>query len=210
MRVLDVKNLTVKYGFLTAVKELSFSVDEGETVVLSGPNGSGKSSILMAIMGIVRAHKGNISYKGNDLHQRKPWERARMGIGILPEGKRLFDDLSIRENFSLAADHDNKIILKLFGDITDLFPTLRNRISTPVRLLSGGERQVVALARMLCIKPKLALLDDPLAGLAPNCISGFWQLVNYYCPTHLVAIPDESLKINSEKLTPRIITVPFL
>lgn len=164
MKLLEVKDLTVRYGSLTAVQGFSFSVEEGETVVLLGPNGCGKSSVLLAIMGVVRPASGKILYRGQDLVKTKPWHRVSMGMAMLPENRRLFDDLTVEENLRLAAEslgHDVAL-----SELQAVLPEpLRVRLNVPCRLLSGGERQLVAIVRLKLQRPQLALLDDPLAGV---------------------------------------------
>ncbi|NQV50189.1 MAG: ATP-binding cassette domain-containing protein [Candidatus Marinimicrobia bacterium] len=197
MKLLEVKDLTIRYGSLLAVRDLSFSVDEGETVVLLGPNGCGKSSVLLAIMGVVRPASGEILYLGQNLRNMKPWHRVAMGLAILPENRRLFDDLTVEENLWMALETLGKEIA--FQGLQDALPeSLRRRMKVPCRLLSGGERQLVAIARLKLQRPELALLDDPLAGVGMDLWSEVLMMVRGVKGT-LLAAPRKDLPFQVDR-----------
>jgi branched-chain amino acid transport system ATP-binding protein len=166
--MLTVEKLSVRYGGIMALNEISIEVKQGETVLLIGSNGAGKSSLIQAVIGLVSSYSGRILFEGNDLGPRSAPQRARMGIGYSPEGRRVFSSLTVRENvFSSTLGTPMAEAVKNFAWIQSVFPLLVERANQPANQLSGGEQQIVAIARAVSTMPKLLLLDEPFLGLAP-------------------------------------------
>ena len=169
--MLEIENLSCGYGQATVVSDLSLSVGRGAILALLGPNGAGKTSTLMAVAGHVTVHGGVIRFDGRNLEGRSPGARTRLGIGLAPEGRRIFSDLSVAENLlvggytrpreeAVAAEHD----------VLELFPRLRERYRQRAGTLSGGEQQMLAIARALMPRPKLLLVDELSLGLMPAVV----------------------------------------
>jgi branched-chain amino acid transport system ATP-binding protein len=167
---LELRDLEVAYGGVPAVQGLSLTVAPGEIVGLIGPNGAGKSTALHAIMGLVAARGGEIRFGGRSLRKRTPEAIARSGIALVPEGRRLFAELTVEENLRLGlaarprgADNDVE-------DVLDLFPVVDEFRARPAGALSGGQQQQLAIARALVARPSILLLDEPSLGLAPTVV----------------------------------------
>lgn len=168
MNALEINNLEVSYGGIRALKGVSLSVAEGQITVLLGANGAGKSTLLKAISGLVKPTKGSIKLWQKDIASLKPHEISSLGVAHVPEGRGMFPGLSVRENLQMG------VYLAPTSEISDrleqalnLFPRLRERFTQLAGSLSGGEQQMLALARALVARPKLLLLDEPSLGLAP-------------------------------------------
>lgn len=164
--LLRIDNAVVRHGAVTAVDGVSFTVQPGEVVALIGANGAGKSSLIGAIAGTVALSGGEISLLGRPLTGLPPWRRARLGIGLCPERRRIFPGLSVREN--LVAGASGIADLRAgFETVFALFPALREQSEAPAWQLSGGQQQMLAVGRALMREPTLMLLDEPTLGLAP-------------------------------------------
>ena len=175
--ILSIKNLKVNYGGIEAVKGISFDVEEGSIVTLIGANGAGKSSTLRTIAGLVKPAAGKIVFRGDDITNCDTNVIVRKGITLVPEGRRIFPDLTVLENLRVGAylRHDD-----ISGDIEwvyDLFPRLRERSWQAGGTLSGGEQQMLAVARALMCKPKLIMMDEPSLGLAPLVVRGIFDII---------------------------------
>ena len=172
MSKLGVFDLAVRYGKLTAVSELSFTVAEGERVFISGPNRAGKSSLLCAIAGTVRAAHGRIEMDGEILSGLVPESVARRGLSMVPEGRRIFAGLTVRENLMVGTGlrRDRGAVADDLETVFDAFPILRDRAGTPAGALSGGQQQMLAISRALMTNPKVMLVDEPSLGLAPKVV----------------------------------------
>jgi branched-chain amino acid transport system ATP-binding protein len=169
MALLSVRDLQVKYGNIEALHGISFDVEEGEIVTLIGANGAGKSTTLMTVSGIIPAASGGITYDGHDLLAVPPHQIVEMGISHVPEGRRIFGNLTVEENLKLAAysRNDKEQIARDFRRVYDIFPRLEERRKQLGDTLSGGEQQMLAVARALITGGRLMLLDEPSMGLAP-------------------------------------------
>ncbi|HIE4198546.1 MULTISPECIES: ABC transporter ATP-binding protein [Burkholderia] len=166
--MLSIEKLVVRYGGIVALREVSIDVKEGETVLLVGANGAGKSSLINAVVGLVPAISGQIRFAGKDLVGVSCPGRARLGIGYSPEGRRIFRSLSVRENVLAGTLGISKMQAQANLEWMErTFPLLAERADQPANQLSGGQQQVVALARAASTLPKLLLLDEPFLGLAP-------------------------------------------
>ncbi|MBT6299705.1 MAG: ABC transporter ATP-binding protein, partial [Rhodobacteraceae bacterium] len=168
--MLDVQGIDSGYGNVQVLKDLSLRVQAGEILCLLGRNGAGKTTILKTIMGLVRAQKGNIRLEGKDLHLLPAYEVPRRGIGYIPQGRRLFTEMTVAENLQIGLMTRNQGP-EVLEEVLDMFPRLRERLDQRAETLSGGEQQMLATARALCLKPKLLLLDEPTEGLQPSMIS---------------------------------------
>jgi branched-chain amino acid transport system ATP-binding protein len=179
--VLQLRNLHTYYGHIHAVKGVSLHVMQGEIVALIGGNGAGKSTILRAISGIVKADSGDIELEGEPITSLTPERIVKNGIGHVPEGRRLFRGLSVRDNMMLGA-YTRRDKAKVKSDLEDmerLFPILGKRRAQLAGTLSGGEQQMLAIARALMARPKVLLLDEPSMGLAPIVTSQIYEQIRH-------------------------------
>lgn len=170
--MLTVGGLEVRYGGIAAVRGVSLEVNESETVILVGANGAGKSSLIKGVIGLVRPHAGTILFDGRDIGRLPSDERARLGIGYAPEGRRVFPTMTVSENVLAGAyGLGRRRQQEALDWLCNTFPLLAARASQPAGQLSGGEQQIVALARAMSSLPRLLLLDEPFLGLAPVWIT---------------------------------------
>lgn len=179
MSMLSVKNLSIHYGVIEAVKDVSFEVNEGEVVTLIGANGAGKTSILRTISGLVRPSSGTITYLGNEIQKVPAQKIVADGLAQVPEGRHVFPGLTVMENLEMGAflkknREENQANLK---KIFSRFPRLEERKNQDAATLSGGEQQMLAMGRALMSQPKLLLLDEPSMGLAPIFIQEIFDII---------------------------------
>lgn len=169
MKLLEVQDLTVRYGGVAAVRNLSFDVHEGEIVCFVGQNGAGKSTTAHAVTGVVAPTEGEIRFLDRTLKGKNPEEIVKVGIGLIPEGRRIFSRLTVRENLAAASGLRGgvKRAQDLHERVLTLFPILRQRIDGIAGHLSGGEQQQLAIARAMLTRPRLLIVDEPSLGLAP-------------------------------------------
>jgi branched-chain amino acid transport system ATP-binding protein len=170
--ILELDGLEVAYHGVPAVRDLSLSVARGEIVGLIGPNGAGKSTTLHAVMGLVRAARGDIRFSGRSIRGRAPEQVARAGVALVPEGRRIYPNLTVDENLKLgfAAARRRARRAKVLDELRELFPVLGRYRKRLGGVLSGGEQQQLAIARALAAEPELILLDEPSLGLAPTVV----------------------------------------
>jgi branched-chain amino acid transport system ATP-binding protein len=168
---LAVERLEVRYGAVTAVRDVSFHVEKGEIVGLIGPNGAGKSTTLHAIMGLVAAQTGSVKVAGRDMLGRSPERIARAGVGLVPEGRRIYADFTVEENLRLGLAAGRGVRgRRALAAAFELFPVLRESRRRQAGVLSGGQQQQLAIARALVAQPDVLLLDEPSLGLAPSLV----------------------------------------
>jgi branched-chain amino acid transport system ATP-binding protein len=179
MALLEVEHLVARYGRVTALRDVSLSVDEGEVVTLIGANGAGKTTTLRAISGLLRPASGHIRFAGRDLTRVSPAEIVRAGVGHSPEGRRVFPRMTVRENLELGA-YTRRAKPEIADDIErvlTIFPRLRERYEQKAGTMSGGEQQMLAMARALMSRPRLLLLDEPSLGLAPMLVQTIFAVI---------------------------------
>ena len=168
---LEAKNISVYYGQVRALEDVSFSVNSGEIVAMIGPNGAGKSTALKAVFGMVDLKAGDVLLNGKSINGLRPDERVRKEISLIPEGRRLFPSMTVIENLEMGAILENRGNLKAEIEHTlEIFPLLKDKRSKKAGVLSTGEQQVLAMGRALMQKPKLLLADEPSLGLSPMYI----------------------------------------
>jgi branched-chain amino acid transport system ATP-binding protein len=177
--VLQVKDLEVYYGHIRALKGISFNIKKGEIVTVIGSNGAGKSTTLMSIAGLIRPSNGSIAYLEKDITLFDPYTIVRSGISMCPEGRRIFSNLTVRENLIMGAVQrkDKKAVLNDIGWVLSLFPALKDRLGQIGGTLSGGEQQMLAISRALMNRPPLLLLDEPSLGLAPLLVKKIFEVI---------------------------------
>jgi len=176
---LQINSITVYYGAILAVSDLSVTVDAGEIVTLIGANGAGKSTVLRCISGLVRPTSGEILFEGQPIHTMAPSAIVRLGIGHAPEGRRVFANMSVHENLELGAytRTDKRSVREDLDKMLVAFPRLKERIAQSAGTLSGGEQQMLAIARALMGRPRLLLLDEPSLGLAPFLVRDIFAII---------------------------------
>jgi branched-chain amino acid transport system ATP-binding protein len=171
--MLKLEDIDVYYEESRAISEVSISVKKGEFVTIIGANGAGKTTIMKAIMGLIGIKKGKVYFEGNELTNKPPWIRAEMGIGYIPEGRRVFPDLTVVENLKVGAYtiQSKKILTQNLEKVFTLFPRLKERETQLARSMSGGEQQMLAIGRAIMLNPKLLLIDEISMGLMPILVN---------------------------------------
>jgi branched-chain amino acid transport system ATP-binding protein len=179
MALLEVEKLVARYGRITALQEISLSVDEGEIVTLIGANGAGKTTTLRAISGLVRPAAGTIRFDGRDIGRLPPDQIVRAGISHSPEGRRVFPRMTVRENLELGA-YTRTAKPEIAADlerVLEIFPRLKERYAQKAGTMSGGEQQMLAIARALMSRPRVLLLDEPSLGLSPKLVQTIFEVI---------------------------------
>ncbi len=177
--ILEVRDLKVNYGAIVALEGVSLTLEQGEIVTLIGANGAGKSTTLRTIMGLVSPVSGDVLYKGASIVKRPTFMIVRSGMTLVPEGRAVFANLSVRENLTLGAytRKDAKAVATDMEKAFGIFPRLQERIEQNAGTLSGGEQQMLAMARALMCRPEVLLLDEPSLGLAPLVVHTIFQAI---------------------------------
>ena len=175
--ILEIKDLNVSYGGIKAVKDISFCVPRGEVVTLIGANGAGKSSTLRSIVGLVKPESGSIQFEGTELAGLSTDQIVSKGITLVPEGRRVFPDMTVLENLKIGAYMRKDSLEEDLKWVHDLFPRLKERSWQLAGTLSGGEQQMLAIGRALMSNPKMLLLDEPSMGLSPLLVSEIFKII---------------------------------
>ena len=177
MSLLEIKDLRVSYGGIEALKGISFHVEEGQIVTLIGANGAGKSTTLRAISGLAPVKSGAILYDGQAINGLNPQKIVSMGVGMVPEGRRVFPNLTVLENLKIGAYLRRDDLKHDIEYVYSLFPRLRERSWQMAGTLSGGEKQMLAVGRALMMKPRILMMDEPSLGLAPLVIRDIFEII---------------------------------
>jgi len=176
--MLTVENLSVRYGMIQAVHDVSFQVNQGEIVSLIGANGAGKTTILRTISGLIRPSEGNITFEGRTIEKEAPQKIVALGLSQVPEGRHVFPGLTVQENLEMGAFlRKDSGVKEDYEQVFAKFPVLKERKNQDAATLSGGEQQMLAMGRALMSKPKLLLLDEPSMGLAPIFIREIFPII---------------------------------
>lgn len=177
--LMEVRSAVVRYGAIAAVRNVDLDVEEGEIVALLGPNGAGKTSLISAIAGVIPLASGTVKFAGEDVSAKPVEDIVRLGVSVTPEGRRVFADLTVTENLVLGAairtDEDG--VQNDIERMMEMFPILRKRSNAQAKTLSGGEQQMLAIARSLMSAPKMMILDEPSLGLAPRIVDQIFELM---------------------------------
>lgn len=202
--ILELKDLDVFYGPIQALKQVSMHIEEGETVSLIGANGAGKSTLLMSIFGQPRASAGQILYRGTDITRKSSHYIASNGIAQSPEGRRVFPDMTVEENLMMGTipigdKHADEDMQRMYT----LFPRLKERRNQRAMTMSGGEQQMLAIARALMSRPKLLLLDEPSLGLAPIVVKQIFSTLRELAQTGMTIFLVEQNANHALKLSDR-------
>jgi branched-chain amino acid transport system ATP-binding protein len=180
VNLLEVRGLELAYGEIAAVRDVSFTVAEGEIVALIGANGAGKSTTMRGVAGAMLPRKGRIVFAGKDVTHMPAHARALAGVALVPEGRRVFPALTVRENLEMGGFKfrgDRGRMRALIGRMLELFPRLRERAAQPAGTLSGGEQQMLSLSRALMSEPRLLCMDEPSLGLAPLVVQDIFRSI---------------------------------
>ena len=206
--MLHVEALRSGYGRIPIVAGVSFAVAPGEFVGILGHNGMGKSTLLRTLMGYLPATAGRVVFEGRDITQLSPTARARLGIGYVPQGREIFPALSVHENLRMGCLLSSRDERRTIEDMLKMFPRLRRLLDRTGGALSGGEQQLLALARCLCGAPRLMLLDEPTEGIQPSIIDEIIETLQALCQAHevTVVLVEQNLKFIAE-LSQRILII---
>lgn len=185
MALLEVKDLQVFYGVIQAIKGISFEVNQGEIVTLIGANGAGKTTTMQSIMGLIKPRGGSVVYDGKEITGMPTHKIVSMGMTQVPEGRRVFSELTVYENLLMGAytEKDRSRIKEDIEEIYTIFPRLGERKSQVAGTLSGGEQQMLAMGRAIMSHPKLLMLDEPSMGLSPALVDQVFEIIKHFHKT---------------------------
>ena len=185
MALLEIKDLNVYYGVIQAIKGISFEVNEGEIVTLIGANGAGKTITMQSVMGLIKPRSGSVVYQGKNITGMSAHGIVKMGMTQVPEGRRVFSELTVYENLLMGAYtvKDGKKIKKDIEQVYELFPRLCERKNQVAGTLSGGEQQMLAMGRAIISHPKLLMLDEPSMGLSPLLVDQVFDIIRHFHKT---------------------------
>jgi len=206
--MLQVEALRSGYGRIPILAGVSFAVAPGEFVGILGHNGMGKSTLLRTLMGYLPATAGRVVFEGRDITRLSPTARARLGIGYVPQGREIFPALSVHENLRMGCLLSSRDERRTIEDVLEMFPRLRRLLDRTGGALSGGEQQLLALARCLCGAPRLMLLDEPTEGIQPSIIDEIIETLQALCRARevTVVLVEQNLKFIAE-LSQRILII---
>ncbi len=176
---LEARNIHAGYGKIEVLHGAGVRAEPGEVVCIIGPNGSGKSTLLKTIFGLIKPAAGTVTYAGRDITPLEPEEKVRLGIAFTPQGKNVFPSLTVKENLEMGGTPlgSEGAVLQAMGEVLDAFPVLRAKMRERAGSLSGGEKQILSLARAYMVKPGLILMDEPSIGLAPKMIGELYRKI---------------------------------
>ncbi|MGA8680899.1 MAG: ABC transporter ATP-binding protein [Acidimicrobiales bacterium] len=206
--MIRVSGLSVAYGAVQALRDVSFVVETGTVTAVVGANGAGKTTLLRTISGLVRPKSGSIDFDGQDLVGRRPEDIARLGIGHVPEGRGVIEEFTVEENLRLGALHGKGRFADGLDDQFALFPALKQRRRQHAGTLSGGERQMLVMARALIGNPTLLLLDEPSVGLAPQVTASVMSTIRHLCEErHLTVVLVEQDAMSALRVADRAVVL---
>ncbi|GGM20705.1 ABC transporter ATP-binding protein [Dactylosporangium sucinum] len=209
MPLLEISDVVVRYGAVTAVQGFSGSVGDGDIVVVLGPNGAGKTSLLRSVAGLVPKAGGRVMFDGTDITRWRTHRISRAGIALVPEGRRIFSPLSVQDNLLIGAyaRTSTQDKAKLLSDIYDRFPVLAERRNRQAGLLSGGEQQMLAFGRALMSSPKLMMMDEPSMGLAPVAVDIVMTTVQSIAASGIAVLMVEQNAAMAQELATKAIVM---
>lgn len=208
MSVLEVSGVVAGYGKIPIIRDVDLRVEKGETLAVIGPNGSGKSTLAKTVVGLTTLFSGSIRFDGIEDTGLPPERRALLGIGYLPQTSNVFPDLTVQENLEMGGYHLGRHELQVrMKEVLELFPEIRGRLSQRAGTMSGGERQMVAMARLLMMSPKLVILDEPSAGLAPKLVERVYQKIDAMRAMGLTIVLIEQHAVKALKHSDRTVVM---
>ncbi|MDJ0274848.1 MAG: ABC transporter ATP-binding protein [Nitrososphaerota archaeon] len=208
MSVLEVSGVVAGYGKIPIIRDVDLRVEKGETLAVIGPNGSGKSTLAKTVVGLTTLFSGSIRFDGIEVTGLPPERRALLGIGYLPQTRNVFPDLTVQENLEMGGYHLGRHELQVrMKEVLELFPEIRGRLSQRAGTMSGGERQMVAMARLLMMSPKLVILDEPSAGLAPKLVERVYQKIDAMRAMGLTIVLIEQHAVKALKHSDRTVVM---
>ena len=203
--MLELRNIDAGYGTTSILKEVSLTVTEGEVVTIVGANGAGKTTTLRAISGLIKPTSGRVLFNGEDIAQKGADEIVELGITMIPEGRQLFSDMTVRENLMMGAFRKSARACRAetLEEVVALFLRLRERLDQNAKSLSGGEQQMVAIARGLMAKPRLLMFDEPSLGLAPIVVTRVFEVIDKIVATGVTVLIVEQNVFHTLKAADR-------